>query len=241
MGYSIGLEDFKPIPLVKSLIAEFLGTMFLVLIGCGTAARTTDQTSISLAFGLAVMAIACFTGHVSGGNLNPAVSVGLLAGGQLSLIKCGLYIIVQTIGSIAGAAILFYVQTGENKLLGTGENKLLGVNAISAATTEVGGFFMEMLMTMLLVLVVYATAVDQRNNSSPMLPPLLIGLTVTVAHLICIPFTGTSINPARSFGPSLIMDQWPNHWVFWVGPLIGGALGGILYRFIFYNDKEDDI
>ena len=81
-----------------------------------------------------------------------------------------------------GAAILFYVQTGENKLL--------GVNAISAATTEVGGFFMEMLMTMLLVLVVYATAVDQRNNSSPMLPPLLIGLTVTVAHLICIPFTG---------------------------------------------------
>jgi len=236
MGYSIGLEDFKPIPLVKSLIAELIGTMFLVLIGCGTAASSgdpsgEDRTSISLAFGLAVMAIACFTGHVSGGNLNPAVSIGLLAGGQLSLIKCGLYIVVQTIGSIAGAAILFYVQKGEDKSL--------GVNQISPQTTEVGGFFMELLMTMLLVLVVYATAVDQRNNSSPMLPPLLIGLTVTVAHLICIPFTGTSINPARSFGPSLILDEWPNHWVFWVGPLLGGAIGGVLYRFVFFNDKEE--
>ena len=114
---------------------------------------------------------------------------------------------------------------------------------------------MEMLLTMLLVLVVYASAVDSGNNSSPMLPPLLIGLTVTVAHLLLIPFTGelwlsqaihvtyftlgTSINPARSFGPALIKNQWEHHWVFWVGPLLGGALGGGLYKLVFFNKKDD--
>ena len=134
----------------------------------------------------------------------------------------------------------------------------LGVNTVNADnTTPAGGFVMEMLLTMLLVLVVFASAVDSGNNSSPMLPPLLIGLTVTVAHLLLIPFTGelwlslcivfllhigclgTSINPARSFGPALIKNQWEHHWVFWVGPLLGGALGGGLYKLVFFNKKDD--
>merc|ERR1719394_1605815 len=166
--------------------------MLLVIFGCGTAMQLGSgglekdfgyTTKVSLAFGLGVMSIACFTGHVSGGNLNPAVSVGLLAGGELSLIKCLLYIVVQSLGSIVGATILFYVSL---------EDIPLGVNGINPNTTPFGGFIMETLLTMLLVLVVYATAVHKRNNSSPMLPPLLIGLTVTVAHLVCIPFTGTS-------------------------------------------------
>ena len=145
-----------------------------------------------------------------------------------------------------GATILFYVSL---------EDIPLGVNGINPNTTPFGGFIMEMLLTMLLVLVVYATAVDKRNNSSPMLPPLLIGLTVTVAHLVCIPYTGwgfhhsipsdkiffpgTSINPARSLGPAIIKNQWDDHWVFWVGPIAGGGIGGLLYKFVFSNSKTN--
>ena len=102
---------------------------------------------------------------------------------------------------------------------------------------------MELIGAMVLVLVVYATAVDKRNNSSPMLPPLLIGLTVSLAHLLLIPYTGTSINPARSFGPAIVKatkdNIWKDHWVFWIGPLLGGAIGGVLYRFVFMNDAKE--
>ena len=118
----------------------------------------------------------------------------------------------------------------------------LGANGIatnSAAATPFGGMVMELIGSMLLVLVVYATAVDERNKSSPMLPPLLIGLTVTVGHLLLIPYTGTSINPARSLGPAIVANKWANHWVFWVGPLLGGAIGGVLYRFVFMNKNDD--
>ena len=103
---------------------------------------------------------------------------------------------------------------------------------------------MELIGSMILVLVVYATAVDKNNKSSPMLPPLLIGLTVSVAHLLLIPYTGTSINPARSLGPAIVGDNWEKHWVFWIGPLLGGAIGGVLYRFVFMNDannKRDEL
>jgi len=248
MGYSVGKEDLKVIPLLKSLAAELLGTMLLVIFGCGTAMQLgkndlgqndleTDfgyTTKVSLAFGLAVMAIACFTGHVSGGNLNPAVSVGLLAGGELSLIKCCLYILAQCLGAIAGAGILY----GATK---EAERDSLGSNAIGS-TTPFGGMMMELIGSMVLVLVVYATAVDKKNKSSPMVPPLLIGLTVTVCHLLLIPYTGTSINPARSLGPAIIMsgDAWKDHWVFWVGPLLGGAIGGVLYKFVLKNNNDDD-
>merc|ERR1719208_345316 len=196
--------------------------MLLVIFGCGTAMQLGENdfgytTKVSLAFGLAVMAIACFTGHVSGGNLNPAVSVGLLAGGELSLIKCCLYILAQCLGAIAGAGILY----GATK---EAERDSLGSNAIGS-TTPFGGMMMELIGSMVLVLVVYATAVDKKNKSSPMVPPLLIGLTVTVCHLLLIPYTGTSINPARSLGPALVSNTWGDHWVFWVGPLLGGAIG----------------
>merc|ERR1711874_932249 len=235
-GYSVGTKDLKVVPLMKSLLAEFLGTMLLVIFGCGTAMQEAGSsgyaTKVSLAFGLAVMAIACFTGHISGGNLNPAVSVGLLAGGQLSVIKCGLYIVVQCIGAIVGAAIL-YGTTKEAK------HETLGANEIGISVSPLGGMVMELIGAMVLVLVVYATAVDKRNNSSPMLPPLLIGLTVSLAHLLLIPYTGTSINPARSLGPAIVANVWKDHWVFWIGPILGGAIGGVLYRFVLMNKCQE--
>jgi len=238
MGYSLGREDLKVVPLLKSLGAELVGTMFLVIIGCGAAMQWKtefDTTQVSLAFGLAVMAIASFTGHLSGGNLNPAVSVGLLAGGQLSLLKCVLYIIAQCIGAVIGAAILLGV-TPE----GVPGRIALGSNGLSPNVTPLGGLVMELLMTMLLVLVVYASAVDAGNQTSPMVAPLLIGLTVSAAHLVLMPYTGTSINPARSLGPALVsLKNTGDLWVFWVGPLLGGALGGVLYRFGMMNTQED--
>ena len=135
-----------------------------------------------------------------------------------------------------GAGIL-YGATGEGLRGGLGSN-MIGTG--SAAATPFGGMVMELIGSMVLVLVVFATAVDKRNNSSPMLPPLLIGLTVTVAHLLLIPYTGTSINPARSFGPAIISGIWKDHWVFWIGPLLGGVIGGVLYRFVFMNNDDQD-
>eukprot|EP00090_Calanus_glacialis_P009676 TRINITY_DN18074_c0_g1_i1.p1 TRINITY_DN18074_c0_g1~~TRINITY_DN18074_c0_g1_i1.p1 ORF type:complete len:237 (+),score=57.55 TRINITY_DN18074_c0_g1_i1:57-767(+) len=236
MGYSLGKEDLKVVPLLKSVVAELVGTMFLVIIGCGAAMQWKmdkfDTTQVSLAFGLAVMAIASFTGHVSGGNLNPAVSVGLLAGGKLSLLKCVVYVIAQCIGAVIGAGILHLVTPSQHRAG-------LGSNGLADGVTPLGGMVMELLMTMLLVLVVYATAVDTGNKTAPMVAPLVIGLTVTAAHLVLMPYTGTSINPARSLGPALVSQTTADHWVFWVGPLLGGALGGVLYRFGMMNNQDE--
>jgi len=236
MGYSLGKEDLKVVPLLKSMVAELVGTMLLVVIGCGAAMQWKmelfDTTQVSLAFGLAVMAIVCFTGHISGGNLNPAVSIGLLVGGKLSLLKFVLYVIAQCIGAVVGAGILYAVTPQEFR-------GGLGSNGLAPGVTPLGGLVMELLMSMVLVLVVYSTAVDAANKTSPMLAPLLIGLTVTAAHLVLMPYTGTSINPARSLGPALVSGSTEDHWVFWVGPLLGGALGGILYRFGMMNNGAE--
>jgi glycerol uptake facilitator-like aquaporin len=154
------------------------------------------------------------------------VSVGLLAGGELSLIKCGLYILAQCVGATLGAGVLYGVtpegRKGSLAANGLGE----GADAVHPAA----GILLEA--------VLFATAVDSANKISPGLAPLLIGLTVTAAHLVCIPYTGTSINPARSLGPVLVTGTFDiNHWVFWVGPLVGGVLGGVIYTFVFRNNR----
>ena len=131
-----------------------------------------------------------------------------------------------------GAAILYGTTKEANR-------STLGANGIGISVSPFGGMVMELIGAMVLVLVVYATAVDKRNNSSPMLPPLLIGLTVSVAHLLLIPYTGTSINPARSLGPAIVANVWKDHWVFWIGPILGGAIGGVLYRFVLMNKCQE--
>merc|ERR1712083_452658 len=239
MGYSLGKEDLQVKPLLKSMVAELVGTMLLVIIGCGAAIQWKmqvdgkiqfDTTQVSLAFGLAVMAIVSFTGHVSGGNLNPAVSMGLLVGGNLSLLKFVVYVIAQCIGAVIGAGILYGV-TPES-VRGS-----LGSNGLGDGVSPFGAMVMELLMS--LVLVLYASAVDNANKTAPMVAPLLIGLTVTVAHLVLMPYTGTSINPARSLGPALVSGATGDLWVFWLGPLLGGALGGVLYKFVLFNQEEN--
>lgn len=248
MDFSVGIEDVKDWKkLIKSLLAEFIGTLMLVLVGCGSALNwktSFDVTQISLAFGLAVMAMVTVFGPVSGGNLNPGVSVGLLAGGELSLLKCLFYIVVQSLGAIVGAGLLYGVTPanqrdtiGANSLnstdIGDGRND----EAIGVALHAGAGFVLEALLTMMLVLVVYASAVDPKTKAAPGVAPILIGFTVAAAHLVCITYTGTSINPARSLGSAVFSGVWADHWVFWVGPLVGGALGGFLYNFVFRNKE----
>ena len=155
------------------------------------------------------------------------MSVGLLAGGQLPLLNCLGYILCQCGGAIAGAALLHAVTPEARRAT-------LGANALGDVEPW-AGVLLEALLTMLLVLVVFSTAVDSANRTAPGLAPLLIGLTVTAAHLVLIPYTGTSINPARSLGPAVVGGRWAEHWVFWVGPLAGGAVGGALYTGVFSN------
>lgn len=245
MDFSVGIEDVKDWKnLIKSLLAEFIGTMMLVLVGCGSALNWTtsfDVTQISLAFGLVVMAMVTVFGPVSGGNLNPGVSIGLLAGGELSLLKCFFYIVVQSLGAIVGAGLLYGVTPAAQRD-SIGANGLNSKEKIEDAMVDVAihagaGFVLEALLTMMLVLVVYASAVDPKTKAAPGVAPILIGFTVAAAHLVCITYTGTSINPARSIGSAVFSGVWADHWVFWVGPLVGGALGGFLYNFVFRNKE----
>jgi len=149
-------------------------------------------------------------------------------------------ILLQCIGAVIGAGILHgCTPTSVSASLaanGLGSNNVTGVGLVTV--TPGAGFVLEALLTMLLVLVVYATAVD--NKTAAGLAPLLIGLTVTAAHLVLIPYTGTSINPARSLGPAFVKNIWESHWVFWVGPMIGGALGGLLYTFVFSTSSKQN-
>jgi len=161
------------------------------------------------------MAMASVIGHISGGHLNPAVSIGLLAGGELPLVDCLVYTVSQCVGAVLGSSILWGVTP-------TARLGSLGANGVG-----------EAILTMVLVLVVYSSAVDPSHSWSPGLAPLTIGLTVTAAHLVLIPYTGTSINPARSLGPALVGNHWADHWVFWVGPITGGVVAGILYNTVF--------
>merc|ERR1712080_154592 len=188
-----------------------------------------------------VMAMVTVTGNVSGGNLNPAVSIGLMVGGHLSVLKGAVYIFVQIIGAIAGVAVLKSAtpELQQDQFGANGLGSKDGVNDVLVPAC--GAFLLEALLTMMLVLVVYASAVDENTKAGPGVAPLLIGLTVAAAHLVCITYTGTSINPARSIGSAVFAKDDSSRsqlWIFWVGPALGGAVGGGLYQYILQDSTS---
>merc|ERR1719427_1382527 len=237
----IGLAELAPpAALLRALAAEFLGTALLVVLGCGSclggdqqdaAVQIDDQaaiTRISLGFGLTVAALAQTLGHVSGCHVNPAVSLGLVAGGKVGLVSGLLYIAAQCGGAVAGAALLA-ASAGEAR--GTAG---LGGTAVSPQLSLGGAVLVEMLITAVLVMMVFAAAADNLNTASVRgSAPLAIGLTVTACHLFAVPLTGSSMNPARSLGPAAVSGNWDNHWVYWVGPLLGALLGALTYQLVF--------
>jgi aquaporin Z len=225
--------------MTRKLTAEFIGTFWLVLGGCGSAvlAATFPETGIgfmgvAFAFGLTVLTMAYAIGHISGCHLNPAVSVGLWVGGRFPAAELGPYIAAQVLGAIGGASVLYLIASGGPGFdlaggfasNGFGEHSPGGYSLTSALITEI------VMTYMFLIIILGAT--DSRAPAG--LAPLAIGLGLTLIHLISIPVTNTSVNPARSTAPALFVGGWAiaQLWLFWVGPLVGAALAGFTYRWL---------
>ena len=216
----------------KALVAEFIGTFTLIFAGVGAIAhlgggdKSAALVGIAMAHGLAIAVMVSALGSISGGHFNPAVTFGLLIGGKIKPCQTAAYWAAQ----LAGAAVAAY-------LMGC----ILGTPAVSGGTPDLGkgvtmgtGILIEAVMTFFLVLVVYGTAVDGR---APKVGGLFIGITILVDILLGGPVSGAAMNPARAFGPALASGHWANHMVYWVGPLIGGGLAGLIYgRFLIQPD-----
>lgn len=229
---------------MKAYGAEFFGTFWLVLGGCGSAVLAAafpnvgiGLLGVSLAFGLTVLTMAYAIGHISGCHLNPAVSVGLWAGGRFPANQLLPYIIAQVLGAVVAGGILFLIASGKAGFdvsagfasNGYGAHSPGGYSLLAALITEV-------VMTMMFLLIILG-ATDKRAPQG--FAPIAIGLGLTLIHLISIPVTNTSVNPARSTGVAVFVGDWAIEqlWLFWVAPLLGGLLGAAVYRFI---GKADD-
>jgi len=224
---------------MKQYSAEFVGTFWLVLGGCGSAVLAAafpnvgiGLLGVALAFGLTVLTMAFAIGHISGCHLNPAISIGLWAGGRFPASKLLPYIIAQVLGAIAGGGILYLIASGKAGFdvaagfasNGYGEHSPGGYSLMAALVTEV-------VMTMMFLLIILG-ATDKRAPQG--FAPIAIGLGLTLIHLISIPVTNTSVNPARSTGVAVFVGGWAlaQLWLFWVAPIAGGILGAAVYRII---------
>ena len=226
-------------PLTNRLAAEFVGTFWLVLGGCGSAVLAAafpnvgiGLLGVALAFGLTVLTMAFAIGHISGCHLNPAVTVGLVVGGRFKSSEAIPYIIAQVIGAVVAAALLYLIASGK-----AGFDLAGGLASNGYAEHSPGGysllsgFVTEVVMTFMFLMIILGST-DERAPAG--FAPIAIGLGLTLIHLISIPVTNTSVNPARSTGPALIVGSWAlgQLWLFWLAPLIGAVLGGLGYRAI---------
>ena len=219
---------------MKKYVAEFTGTFFLVFIACGVAAVSgcrfpeAGYIATALAFGLTIVAMAYSIGNVSGCHVNPAVSIGVCVAGKMSVGECVKYIISQFLGAICGAVVLGACLGSFAALGANGFGGVLPNGAIVSATMAI---VIEIILTFAFVLAILGVT-DKTENGS--VAGLVIGLTLVLIHLIGIPFTGTSVNPARSFGPALFQggQALAQVWVFIIAPAIGGALAGVFYNLV---------
>lgn len=231
-------------PLSKKLVAEFIGTFWLVLGGCGSAVLAAGFpelgigfVGVSLAFGLTVLTMAYAIGHISGCHLNPAVSFGLWTSGRFATKELVPYIVAQVLGGIAGAGILYLIASGKAGFDVTAGFASNGFNEHSP-----GGFTMtsvliaEVVMTFMFLIIILG-ATDKRAPAG--FAPIAIGLGLTLIHLISIPVSNTSVNPARSTGVALFQGTWAvdQLWLFWLAPIVGAILAGLVYK--FFETKEN--
>ncbi|WP_434802165.1 aquaporin Z [Grimontia kaedaensis] len=228
---------------MKKLTAEFIGTFWLVLGGCGSAVFAAafpelgiGFLGVALAFGLTVVTMAYAIGHISGCHLNPAVSFGLWAGGRFPTAELIPYMLVQVAGGIVGAYVVYIIASGAPGFdlagglasNGYGDHSPGGYDMLS-------GFVTEVLMTFMFLIVIMGAT---HKLANPGMAGLAIGLALTLIHLISIPITNTSVNPARSTGPALLVGDWAmaQLWMFWVAPLIGAFIAGVVYRWLSPNE-----
>ncbi|MCK9345489.1 MAG: aquaporin Z [Candidatus Pacebacteria bacterium] len=224
---------------MKIYLAEFLGTFWLVLGGCGSAVLAAafpdvgiGFLGVALAFGLTVLTMAYAIGHISGCHLNPAVSIGLWAGGRFPANQLLPYIVAQVVGAVVAGGVLYVIASGK-----AGFDVSAGFAANGYGAHSPGGYSLlaalvsEIVMTMMFLLVILG-ATDKRAPQG--MAPVAIGFCLTLIHLISIPVTNTSVNPARSTGVAVFVGDWAlaQLWLFWLAPIVGAILGAVIYRFI---------
>lgn len=224
---------------MKAILAEFLGTFWLVLGGCGSAVLAAafpevgiGLHGVSLAFGLTVLTMAFAVGHISGGHFNPAVSVGLWVGGRFPLVKLPSYIVAQVLGGIAAGGVLYLIASGAPGFdvakgfasNGYGAHSPGGYSLIAALVCEV------VMTAFFLIIILGVTAPHAPKGFAP----IAIGLALTLIHLISIPVTNTSVNPARSTGVAVFVGDWAldQLWLFWVAPIVGAVIGAMVHQFL---------
>jgi aquaporin Z len=222
--------------LTNRALVEFVGTFWLVLGGCGSAVLAAafpgvgiGLLGVSLAFGLTVLTMAYAIGHVSGCHLNPAVSVGLVVGGRFKASELAPYVVAQVLGAVAGAGVLYLIASGKTGFTLDAGFASNGYGDHSPGGYSLGAAFVsEVVMTFMFLMIILG-ATDRRAPQG--FAPIAIGLGLTLIHLISIPVTNTSVNPARSTGPALFVGGWAlgQLWMFWVAPLLGAALAGLTY------------
>jgi len=236
--YHPKIRKEKEMTLTKKLGAEFIGTFWLVLGGCGSAVLAAGFpelgigfVGVAFAFGLTVLTMVYAIGHISGCHLNPAVSVGLWIGGRFPAKELLPYIIVQVVGAIAAAGVLYLIASGKAGFEldgfaanGYGEHSPGGYSLVSALITEI-------IMTFMFLIIILGATSKQAPSG---FAGISIGLGLTLIHLISIPVTNTSVNPARSTGQALFVGDWalPQLWLFWVAPIIGAIIAGVVYRWL---------
>ncbi|KAM4689245.1 aquaporin-4 [Discoglossus pictus] len=225
-------------PFWKAVTGEFLAMVIFVLLSLGSTInwspiekrQPADLVLISLSFGLSIATLVQCFGHISGAHINPAVTIAMICMRKISIAKSIFYIVAQCLGAIAGAGILYLVTPSDV----AGE---LGVTKVNEKLSAGHGLLVELLITFQLVFTICASCDSKRNDVTGSVA-LAIGFSVAIGHLFAINYTGSSMNPARSFGPAVIMNIWENHWVYWVGPIIGGVVAGTLYEYVYCPDAE---
>lgn len=231
--------------MIRKIIAEIVGTMLLVIFGCGTAVAANQYVTgiygialpftmllISVAFGLILVALAYSIGKVSGAHVNPAVSIAMLIDGRMSIVECVEYVVAQILGGFAGATVLGFIFGGYSSL---GANGYGTLSALPDVTTMQVALIVEAILTFVFVLVVLSVTKNESCNSG-----IVIGLTLCLVHVLGIPFTGTSVNPARSIAPAVLTggESLNQLWVFIVGPLVGAILAALFFKFILSPKEE---
>ena len=233
---AIAVDEFTSLEAWRATLAEFVATLLFVFIGAGSVVATGALTNgeltaarllvIALAHGFAIAILAYATANISGGHINPAVTFAAWLTKNISTARAMMFVLAQLVGAVAGALLLLAA-------IPDAADTNLGAHALGPGVSIGTGFVMELVVTFALVFVIFATAVDSGGMGN--LAPLAIGLTVLVDHLLAVSITGASMNPARSFGPALVAWEWADHWIYWIAPLAGGVLAGLVYQFSFIN------
>ncbi|XP_034411603.1 aquaporin-4 [Cyclopterus lumpus] len=223
----------------RAVSGEYLATLIFVLLGLGSTInwaageetpRPADLVLISLCFGLSIATMVQCFGHISGGHINPAVTAAMVVTRKLSLAKAVFYVVAQCLGAITGAMILYLVTPAAVR-------GSFGVTTVNPNISVGYGLLVELLITFELVFTIFATCDPKRTDLGGS-ASLSIGFAVAIGHLFAIPYTGASMNPARSFAPALVTLNFENHWVYWVGPMLGAILAASLYEYLYCPDPE---